>query len=85
MLQGEASRAVGAHRLNAASSRSHVLLTLVVDSPATASSSPTTARVLYPCKEVLVLGCVAQRHTERNLCLLAGLHQSRCHAFSMYG
>ena len=71
-LQGEASRAVGAHRLNAASSRSHALLTLVVDMPATASSSPTTARVLIPCKKARLRGCVVvATHTNTIACLLA--------------
>ena len=71
-LQGEASRAVGAHRLNVASSRSHALLSLVVDVPATASSSPTTARVLIPCNSSLLSGCaVMAAYLDTYACLLA--------------
>lgn len=43
--QGEASRAVGAHRLNAASSRSHALLRVLVDMPPGPDRSPTVAQV----------------------------------------
>ena len=43
--QGEASRAVGAHRLNAASSRSHALLRVLVDMPTGPDHSPTVAQV----------------------------------------
>lgn len=56
--QGEASRAVGAHRLNAASLRSHALLRVLVDMPPGRDRSPTIAQVRpFPCIVLPVLRC----------------------------